>query len=83
MLAVEDIPKYKHRSWYFTGTVDLSEDSLILLIKKSSKVQSGQDADNEDRIANCLLKKFISHLPSLLTFFVNTLFISMLYVFKE
>ena len=83
MLAVEGIPKYKHRSWYFTGTVDLSEDSLILLIKKSSKVQSGQDADNEDRITNCLLKKFISHLLSLLTFFANTLFISMLYVFKE
>ena len=83
MLTVEDIPKYKHRSWYFTGTVDLSEDSLILLVKKSSKVQSGQDADNEDRITNCLLKKFISHLLSLLTFFVNTLFISMLYVFKE
>ncbi|EGC86931.1 hypothetical protein HMPREF9303_0244 [Prevotella denticola CRIS 18C-A] len=38
MLTVEDIPKYKHRSWYFTGTVDLSEDSLILLVKKSSKV---------------------------------------------
>ena len=37
MLAVEDIPKYKHRSWYFTGTVDLSEDSLILLIKNLLK----------------------------------------------
>lgn len=33
MLAVEGIPKYKYRSWYFTGTVDLSEDSLILLKK--------------------------------------------------
>ena len=33
MLAVEGVPKYKYRSWYFTGTVDLSEDSLILLMK--------------------------------------------------
>ena len=37
MLTVEDIPKYKHRSWYFTGTVDLSEDSLILLKKNLLK----------------------------------------------
>ena len=50
-------------------------------MKKSSKVYSGQDADYEDRITNCLLKKFISHLLSLLTVFTNTLSISVLYVF--
>ena len=37
MLAVEGIPKYKHRPWYFIGTVDLSEDSLILLKKNLLK----------------------------------------------
>ena len=38
---------------------------------------------NENRITDCLLKKSISHLLSLLTFFTNKLFISMLYIFKE
>ena len=34
-------------------------------------------------LTNFLLQKFISHFLSLLTFFTNTLFISMLYVFTE
>ena len=39
--------------------------------------------DNENRITDCLLKKSISHLLSLLTFLTNTLFISLLYKFIE
>ena len=56
---------------------------LILLIRNLLKFRVARNADNEDRITNCLLQKFISHLLLLLTFFINTLFISMLYVFAE
>ena len=56
---------------------------LILLIRNLLKFRVARNADNEDRITDSLLQKFISHLPSLLTFFINTLFISMLYVFTE
>ena len=56
---------------------------LILLIRNLLKFKVAWMLTIEDRITSCLLQKFISHLLSLFTFFANTLFISMLYVFSE